>query len=474
MKKQKQIQRASLPTDETIHAAAITEGEYLLEKYCLSHLNLFKGGARDALGNLKRDVLHREKMTHEEAAVLARRMYEYIERILPELGITKGSLCAEAFSGHGDSKELSRLTLASGAVPKEHSPLRVNPQKYLLLIQALAKLLKRSESLVADEILRGTKYHPLSWTGEKWSTLEKVQLALQNIVNKLDQEFDWSGIYRKTAELKCQAVLDGSTECWPLWSTLHDFKNVSPDHMTPENWHKYQLELKISSDITQAYFKKNASYGGPSWADWMQNGCDTDQIWNDDFFYVPHAPIGFTIAWELPDKKSAPEEYRIAVEKELIKSRATPEWLTPPTDHWNENELKPEDVVIKDQRDNNYAPYFYYHAWIIAYPHPNDGRLFPTLFCNLDDGNVYILPLVVEVLAMLENAVWYTATENLSVLEHLKNLLVDIGDDNMNPIERALRRTGPWLAHNPILKLHTAKLETDRKLDALLWKNCRK
>lgn len=470
MKKQKKAQQDSLPTDEAISAAAIAEGEHLLEKYSRRNINLFKGGARDALGNLQRDSLKRTKMTHEEAAVLARRMYDYIERVLPELEITKGALCAEAFAGHGDSKELSRLTLAPGALPKEHSPLRVYAQKYLLLIQALARLLKRNPSLVAHEVLLGTKYHPLSWTGEQWSTLEKVQLALQNIVNKLDQEFDWSGIYKRTANVKCQAILDGSTDCWPLLSALDDFKGTPPDRMLPEAWQEYLLRIKIASDTTQAYFRKNASYGA-SWVDWMWHGCDTDQLWGDDFFYVPHAPIGFMIAWELPNRTSGPEAYRIAVEKELTKSRATPEWLTPPSDRWNEQKLEPEDVVL---RDNSYAPSFYYHAWIIAYPHPHDGRLFPTLFCNLDDGNVYILPLVVEVLAMLENAVWYTTTENSSVLEHLKNLLIDIGDDKMNPIERALRRTGPWLAHNPILKLHAAKLEKDRKLDALLWPDCKK
>ncbi|MCO8250749.1 hypothetical protein [Comamonas thiooxydans] len=468
MKNRKQAPSTSLPTDEAISAAAITESEQLLEQYRLRNLNLFKGGARDALGNLKRGTLQREKMTHEEAAVLAKRMYVYIEKILPELGITKGALCAEAFSGHGDSKELSRLTLAPGALPKEHSPLRVNPQKYLLLIQALAKLLKRNESLVADEVLRGTQYHPLSWSGEKWTTLEKIQMALQNIVNKLDQEFDWSGIYRKTAELKCQAIIDGSTDCWPLWSNLSDLSN-SQGEITPEIRQNYLKQIKISSARSLAYFRKTASYGEPSWIDWMKNGSDTDQLWSDDFFYVPHAPIGFMIAWELPDKKSGSEAYRIAVQEELAKSRANPEWLKPPSDDWNEQEWKPENVVLRDN-----APYFYYHAWIIAYPHPYEDRLVPTLFCNLDEGNVYILPLITEVLAMLENAVWYTTTESSSVLEHLKNLLVDIGDDNMNPIERALRRTGPWLAHNPILKSHAAKLEIDRKLDALLWPSFRK
>ncbi len=52
------------------------------------------------------------------------------------------------------------------------------------------------------------------------------------------------------------------------------------------------------------------------------------------------------------------------------------------------------------------------------------------------------------------------------------NLLLGIGDDKS--IERALHRTDHWLTHNPILKLHAAKLEPDRKLDALLWPNCSK
>lgn len=56
---------------------------------------------------------------------------------------------------------------------------------------------------LAGQLLRGTRLHPLNKIDE-WTDLEKVQSALQRIVDELDQEFDLFNLYRRTAELKCR------------------------------------------------------------------------------------------------------------------------------------------------------------------------------------------------------------------------------------------------------------------------------
>lgn len=48
-------------------------------------------------------------------------------------------------------------------------------------------------------------------------------------------------------------------------------------------------------------------------------------------------------------------------------------------------------------------------------------------------------------------------------------LLTDGGDDEAEcSIERALRRTAPWLRHNPVLKRQQAQEERSRKLERYL------
>ena len=54
-------------------------------------------------------------------------------------------------------------------------------------------------------------------------------------------------------------------------------------------------------------------------------------------------------------------------------------------------------------------------------------------------------------LAAVADAVWYDDQHDLTLLERLKELLLAPSGEGPSIIERALDRTGPWLAHNPVL-----------------------
>lgn len=453
-------------TDEPISDDARVQTDTALDKWFKRANSFLKSDGRDALGQLllaaRGDTKGNspKKMTHAEAAVLARRMYDYLQSIEAELklrGVSKSALCHRAFN-HDDSKELSRLTLPPGADPVKRM-VRVGAQNYLLLIQALAGALERNVSVVAGEILRGTKYQPLSKTGQEWSLIEKVQLALQNIVDKLDQEFGWFASYQLTAQQKCQGIEEGGTDCWPL-SPPDSFMDDVLEKRSPEEQQQYELGFKVASDPSQAYIRRNQFYGGRGeGADWFLYGFETDVLQNDELFFVPHSPLGYLLLWDLPDRTRGTAQYHSAVAEKLADRR---KWyhLVPPIDEWDADEKEPYGQTHTDLMN-----YF----WILAYPHPNGGRLVPTLYCSGEEGGAYVLPLGMEGLMMLDDAVWHTSNEHCSALKRIQQMLIDIGEDGMNPIERAMRRTGPWLTHNPILKKHALKQANSRQLDALLW-----
>ena len=61
------------------------------------------------------------------------------------------------------------------------------------------------------------------------------------------------------------------------------------------------------------------------------------------------------------------------------------------------------------------------------------------------------MPIDSDSLAAVADAVWYNDERDLTLLERLKELLLAPGGEGPSIIERALDRTGPWLAHNPVL-----------------------
>ena len=405
---------------------------------------------------------HPRKLSMDEAIDLASRLHKSLVDFQPrlkDLKVKKSHLCKEAFGGI-DSKELYRITLPPGAEPGKRG-LRVTVEKYLLFIAALSKALGDNPRLIAEPILRGTRFHPLSWTGYEFSELEKIQVALQHIVNKLDGEFGWSETYRLTARLKCKGVTEGDKVCWPLY----DLWPSTDTDSSAEGREAYRQEFERAADLNQAFMQRNKFYGTRRDVDISYlNGFETGVLQSDEFFFVPHTPLGHLLLWDLPPRKKDLAAYYQTVDTQVSTSQAiNGDSHSIPKDEWDLAKRMPNGQT--SGRGLNQA--LQHHFWLLAYPHPDGSSLVPTLYEPGEDGGAYILPLDLEGLEMLADAVWVSPTSHCSALDRLKQLLLEQDENGQSAIERGLRRTSGWLAENPILKRESYRQETSRRLDGL-------
>ncbi|MGT2505597.1 hypothetical protein [Cupriavidus basilensis] len=405
------------------------------------------------------------KLTQEEAAVLARNVHEYLEhaeRLLRERGCTKADLCQKAF-GHSDSKELYRLTLPPGADPKKRA-VRVTIDKYFVLISTLADVLHCTVDRIASWVLRGTRFQVLGL--EEFSELEKIQLELQDTIDRLDSDFGWYAIYRLTAEAKAKLIGSGTYNCWPLWAP-GSFDPICGRERTPQEVQQYMLDFKIATDPKQAFYQLDTyRYVNPPEWGWYLNAFDSGALQNDEFFFVPHCPLGYMLIWDLPSRREEPARYALSVADQLHWHRTN--WAyTEPKDKWDDANARPWGQTGGSENTE-----LQYYFWLIAYPHPDGGRVVPTLYSPGEEGGAYLLPLDLAGLEMLADAVWHSKTEHCPALERIKRLLVDKDEEDMSTIERALDRTG-WLDQNPILKMNSLADSASTELDKIIRERLR-
>ena len=410
------------------------------------------------------------KLSIEDASALASKLYGFLQEVAPrlkELGVSRGELCRRAgLCGRAiklatdtlpeDAKELYRLTLPPGADARKRG-VRVSAVKYMNLIEVLTGLLGDNVERVADRLLRGTTLHPLSKTVGEWSDMDLVQAHLQQIVTDLDREFDLLNTYRQTAELKCKWIEDGGRETWPLW----DRSDFYSDAKSPEDAQAYRAERTVAADLSQAFYRRHEHFGLRLDYGWWLYGFEQDALQGDEFFYVPHAPLGHVLMWNLPDRRKDRIAYELAVKEQVQELRLTPENLALPDDDWDQTQACPTGQTAETTSNWQLQEFF----WLLAYPHPDGKRLVPTLFRAGEEGGAYMVPLDMEMMDTLSDAVWVSADEHCSVVDRLATLLTDVGEDGLNPIERNMRRTAAWLVENPILKMRREREIRSRRLD---------
>ncbi|QOQ83817.1 hypothetical protein INP81_08280 [Comamonas thiooxydans] len=228
--------------------------------------------------------------------------------------------------------------------------------------------------------------------------------------------------------------------------------------------------LEMAADPEQAYYQLKNNHGRrlDAHRGWWTNWHDCGHLQDDEFFYVPHAPLGHALIWDLPYRRNDPIAYQLAVHQQLADIRSVPENLKLPYDDWDDITKRPVGQTI-NRSDMNAA--LQYHFWLLAYPHPDGSGVVPTLYQAGEEGGAYVAPLDMNIIDMLRDAVWVTTDSHESMLDRLTTLLTDGGDDPQGcSIERALRRTATWLPHNPVLKRHQAQSERSRALDRHLYR----
>jgi hypothetical protein len=406
------------------------------------------------------------KLTHEDAHKIARQLHDYLEEIAPKLkslGISKTDLCSPFGNdkdGPMDSKELHRLTLSKNADAAKRG-IRVDAAKYVQFIEALALRLGESVSLVAAPILRNTSLHPLARSEDELTDIDRIQILLQEMVDKIDDEFNLTATYNETAALKCQNVRAGEMLCWPLEMPYE----LTQDGMDETNRDAYDKAYAVAYDPKQAFLRRSRYYGRHNeHQSWHLYCFETGALQDDEFFYVPHAPLGHMLIWDLPDRRVNRVDYARAVDLQLARmQRAAGSPFALPADEWDAERKMPRGQTSQGNDDVALQ----HHFWLLAYPHPDRKRLVPTLYQPGEEGGAYVLPLDTAGLSMLTDVVAVSSTSHCNALEHLKRLLLDLGEDGMNPIERNLRRTAAWLTENPVVKHERTKKEVSRRLDQL-------
>lgn len=94
-----------------------------------------------------------------------------------------------------------------------------------------------------------------------------------------------------------------------------------------------------------------------------------------------------------------------------------------------------------------------YHAWLIAYPSPDNSCLMPMLLVPVEECGPVLIPLDVVTLAALRDAFWVAPDGEVEeFLVRIKRLIGYLPGQPKVILE-GLRRTAPWLKRNPFMKM---------------------
>lgn len=457
--------------------------------------NKWEAQGRDAWSRLEQ--LGSNNLPRGDEVALARKLHEefpHLKQQLKERGVGLGDLCLSAGLGtDGDySKELHRMMLPPD---KDAAKVRLrrSASKYRSLIAAMAKASGQSSSSLANRLMVGTSLHPA--TAEVRDEIEGVQIALQAIVDAVDQEFGLLRTFLETAELKARYARAGSKCRWPQHDADHrvdvatligldvsarKFKKMRAAHegvaaeepdeefdqMIRDDEDAASLaELELAMDTTKAYWEPtldggaaDAFLGGPA-----VSGC----IQDDEFFYVPHAYIGDGLGiWDPVGEKTAPavRDRTIAELRERV-LEGFKQYGPRPVDGWDEAAQMPRGQTTSGQLGNNWACW---HAWLVAYPAPDNGRLIPMLYVAAEEGGPILVVLDLVTLSSLRQTYWIgPAGEVATFFERIKNL-IGLRPGEPQAILDGLRATAPWLRWNPFMKMEVKRTEDL----ALLQKFC--
>lgn len=392
-------------------------------------------------------------------STIASQAWAIFQQLKPTI-ITRYSLTGftqRAFGAHHvSSRELSVVMLPPGESACKRG-IRKGIRPYYLLIKAMAEVSGENPSRLADTILRGTKLHPMSQIeAGMMSTLETMHAMLQAIVDKVDDQFRLLHIYQQTAEAKAQAIQAGGRTNWPLCNL------ELPDPDSKHAMQTFREEREAACDPQKAFWRIDNQFVSLSSA-YTYLG-DMPLVRNDSFFYIPHALLGHLLIWDLPDRRSDPLEFDLALAREIAAVQKKQHYIDTdltPCDEW--------DPVIncpKGQTDPLEANSLQYTFWIVAYPDPVEQKLVPCLYMpSAEEGVPYLIPIGIETLSMLQRTYWISSTDCKPAFDRLVELVTEQDQDGNNLILADMRRTASWLQFNPVLKEAAKKVEAENKLN---------
>ena len=446
----------------------------------------WEADGKDAWSALKR--LGAKDLPRGDEIILARNLYREFQRLKRELksqGTKLGSFCERAGLGSSGnySKELHRMMLAPDAQP-EKVRVRRNASKYRWLLEAMAQIFKVSCSTLAHQVMSGMSLHPTN--AEVRDEAEEVQGMLQGLVNAVDKEFGLFAVFMETAALKAKHAADGGSCRWPHWEAglrASAFEPLGPslsDVQIKENldrilsgesmpWHSPEptLEEKRANSAVARAAEREAAMN-PSrayWAEAVSKRDSAHDVWlygptpsgcciDDDFFHVPHAYLGYGAGILKPaDPNLGYGDQAIEIEKLRDETlRLFEQYGSVPDDDWDEVARKPTGQT--SSMDDAIARY---HAWLVAYPSPDNSCLMPMLLVPVEECGPILIPLDVVTLAALRDVYWVAPDGQVEkFLVRIKRLIGYLPGQS-KAILQSFRRTAPWLKENPFMKMKAEK-----------------
>jgi hypothetical protein len=411
---------------------------------------------KDAWTALKR--LRGENLPSGDEVIIARRLHREVHALkarLRDAGLGIGKFATDAGLGNeGDySKELYRITLSPEKDP-DKVRLRKSAAKYRDLIAAISRYTKESVSSLANRLLMGTSLHPAD--AKDWDEVEQVQVALQAMVDIVDREYGLYMTYMETAEEKAEHAKSMGELRWPHYDADVTEFDLAGKEVPEWEADMNRLDFLDACNPQHAFWMHTTKLRrSPDF--WWPISHDSGCLQDDGFFYVPHVHLGYIDIFNIPHPDAVGKEanQKLSLLIEGIRDELRQEGEIP-RDDWDEENLAPVGQTT------SLGVSTHYHAWIIIYPTPDNLRLMPMLYVAHEEGGPYILPLDAGNLNLMRKAYWVSSSEVTSVFERIKQLLGYV-PRSQKVILEGLRRTAPWLKHNPILKLKNES-EADRQM----------
>ena len=383
----------------------------------------------------------------DDALIVASHIHAEFPRLKAALKAqnrTLGEFCKAAGLSTGDdySRELHRLMLAPGSDPAKVRPRR-SARKYLSLIDAMAKAMGESVSAFTEQILRGTTLQSAD-AGDR-SEVEMIQATLQRLVDKIDQEFHLHRTYFETGKAKAEHAAIGGDCRWPQYEGSYRKDFHGDDSQDPENSAR---ELAVAMDIRRAYWERQITKRYKTFEKFTCGPTPSGCLQDDSFFYVPHCHLGIGVGFNNPLPVNATpqqiRETRTAVREQTAHDLAR--YGHTPKDDWDEVNKRPVG-----QTSSMADAAAQYHAWLIIYPSPDHSCVMPMIYIAVEECGPVIVPLDAVTLSAMRRMFWVEEDQTvISWLDHIKRLLLR---DEASGMLSNLRRTAPWLAHNPLLRM---------------------
>ena len=371
-----------------------------------------------------------------------------------QIGRRLGVLCEKAF-GATSSRELYRLRLAEGEDPGKKQ-LRRSLGAYRLLAQAVAAMTGEPQTKVLRELVGWTRFDELQVHMVEWDRIDAVAAHLQDLVDRLNDEFRWDELYQRTAQIR---LASKGKLTWPLQP--NEYHEPSPQEIAAKESEWFERKLQASLDSARMYYAGQSTLTPSSLS---KQYFDNDQLQDEQFFFVPHAKVGYVIAWDLPKRSEDPLRYYVERSESIAWEREEPDGMREPEIGWDAEHKEPKGHVDGGARVYCGSTTQSY-AWLIAYPSPLDhGTIVPALYRPGEETGAWLMPLDRSTLAAVEDGIWLDRKNDSTLIERLEVLLGADQTDGICPLERDLRFSGSWLALNPVLSWDARQRERQQNM----------